>query len=279
MERTGLATITKTRPYDLASFGEDEKISCVTEETEILSMRLNDHTEEMRFDVTKLGGYDLVLGYPWLKRHNPDIDWLEGRVRHWNCDCPLAPEARRIRANHHEESRGLTTTTKDRVHTQDTHAKKREQAPVQQKVDNGIQAKNDVRLSRKVDTEIQKLAQQARRAPQEIQKILNEIPRQHWKHWRIFEDRQPADMLPEHKEWDHEIPLKEGTQPTFKPIYRLTEAELKELRKYLDENLARGYIRPSTSSAGYPVIFVPKKDGEKRLCVDYRHLNDITVKN
>ena len=98
-------------------------------------------------------------------------------------------------------------------------------------------------------------------------------------HWKIFEEREPAQMLPEHKPWDHEIPLQEGKEPAFQPIYRLTEQELKELRTYLDENLAKGYIRPSTSPAGYPVIYVPKKDGTKRLCVDYRQLNNITIKN
>ncbi|KAH0129268.1 hypothetical protein KCU82_g20625, partial [Aureobasidium melanogenum] len=68
-------------------------------------------------------------------------------------------------------------------------------------------------------------------------------------------------------------------QPTFGPIYALSEKELKTLREYLDENLARGFIRKSESPAGYPILFAPKKDGSLRLCVDYRKLNDITIKN
>ncbi|KAJ2891394.1 hypothetical protein MKZ38_000508 [Zalerion maritima] len=51
------------------------------------------------------------------------------------------------------------------------------------------------------------------------------------------------------------------------------------LEEYLEENLRNGYIRPSTSPAGYPILFVPKKNGRLRLCVDYRQLNDITIKN
>lgn len=65
--------------------------------------------------------------------------------------------------------------------------------------------------------------------------------------------------------------------------YRLTPEHEEELKKYLKENLKKGNIRPSTSPAGYPILFVPKKskDGRPkwRLCVDYRKLNEITIKN
>lgn len=51
------------------------------------------------------------------------------------------------------------------------------------------------------------------------------------------------------------------------------------MREYIKENLAKGFIRKSKSPAGFPILFVPKKDGKLRLCVDYRKLNNITVKN
>ena len=70
-----------------------------------------------------------------------------------------------------------------------------------------------------------------------------------------------------------------GKEPTFGPIYALSEKELKTLREGFDKDLARGFIRKSTSLAGYPILFIPKKNGSLQQCVDYRKLNDITIKN
>ena len=95
----------------------------------------------------------------------------------------------------------------------------------------------------------------------------------------MFEEETTAKALPKHQPWDHKIELETGKAPTFGPIYALSEKELKVLRGYLDENLKKGFIRESKSPAGYPILFAPKKDGSLRLCVDYRKLNDITIKN
>jgi hypothetical protein len=63
------------------------------------------------------------------------------------------------------------------------------------------------------------------------------------------------------------------------PIYSLSERELETLRKYIEKNLAKGYIRPSKSSAKYSMLFVPKKDGKLRIYVNYKKLNDIIIKD
>ncbi|KAJ1023350.1 hypothetical protein NDA18_004875 [Ustilago nuda] len=68
-------------------------------------------------------------------------------------------------------------------------------------------------------------------------------------------------------------------EPPQGPLYLKGPKEMSKLRRYLDENLEKGFIRPSKSLARSPVLFVPKKDGGLRLCVDYRGLNEITVKN
>ena len=75
------------------------------------------------------------------------------------------------------------------------------------------------------------------------------------------------------------IELEPGTTPISKAPYRMAPAEMAELKKQLEELLDKGFIRPSSSPWGAPVLFVKKKDGSFRLCIDYRGLNKVTVKN
>lgn len=87
-----------------------------------------------------------------------------------------------------------------------------------------------------------------------------------------------ASKLPYHKNTDHAINTGDKPPP-YGPLYNLSIEELAELRQYLSNELAKGRIHHSVSPAGAPILFVPKKDSGLRLCVDYRGLNKITVKN
>ena len=95
---------------------------------------------------------------------------------------------------------------------------------------------------------------------------------------RVFPEELPK-ILPPKRSIDHRIDLVPGAQPVSQPIYRMSATELKELKKQIDELLSHGFIRPSLSPYGSPVLFVKKKDGSLRLCVDYRRLNEVTIKN
>ncbi|GKV34371.1 hypothetical protein SLEP1_g42748 [Rubroshorea leprosula] len=98
---------------------------------------------------------------------------------------------------------------------------------------------------------------------------------------REFPDVFPEDLpgLPPDREVEFAIDLVPGTGPVSKAPYRMAPAELKELKVQLEELLEKGFIRPSVSPWGAPMLFVKKKDGSMRLCIDYWELNKVTVKN
>jgi hypothetical protein len=85
--------------------------------------------------------------------------------------------------------------------------------------------------------------------------------------------------MPPDCEIEFVIELVPGAAPIFKRPNRMATNQLAELKEQLQELLDKGYIRPSASPWGAPVIFVPKKDGTKRMCVDYRSLNEVTIRN
>ncbi|CAA7017569.1 unnamed protein product [Microthlaspi erraticum] len=95
-----------------------------------------------------------------------------------------------------------------------------------------------------------------------------------------FEDVfQSLKGLPPSRSDPFTIELEPGTAPISKTPYRMAPAELAELKKQIEDLLSKGFIRPSVSPWGAPVLFVKKKDGSFRLCIDYRGLNRVTVKN
>ena len=87
------------------------------------------------------------------------------------------------------------------------------------------------------------------------------------------------NKLPPDRGVGHSIPLVEGAVPPNIRQFRLSQAELKELESQVKMMLAKGWIRPSSSPYGAPVLFVPKPNGTWRMCIDYRALNKLTVKN
>ncbi|GJX74792.1 putative reverse transcriptase domain-containing protein [Tanacetum coccineum] len=98
---------------------------------------------------------------------------------------------------------------------------------------------------------------------------------------REFPEVFPEDLpgLPPVRQVEFQIDLIPGTTPVARAPYRLAPSEMQELSNQLQELADRGFIRPSTSPWGAPVLFVKKKDGSFRMCIDYRELNKLTVKN
>ena len=108
---------------------------------------------------------------------------------------------------------------------------------------------------------------------------IKKISSQYKKYEVLFQKESFEEALESHQLWDHEIKLKSKKSSTKKSIYSLTQKKLKALREYIDENLTKEFIKESQSSTDYFILFVSKKDEKQRLCVDYKELNNITIKN
>jgi hypothetical protein len=226
----------KKEPYQLltvdgTAISSDE--GWVKRETGPLPMAISKHHEEITLDIAETGRHHVILGIPWLRTHNPRIEWDTDTIILTDCRCKI---------------RKYEETTPQRLQK---YAKKHQLGVRRvhfKEINNTEKRKSDITMS----------AYYATRYPDL------------WK---------TPDELPKHKSWDHAIPMEPGTKPPFGPIYQLSETELKALKEYIDENLKKGFIRPSQSPCGSPILFVPKKDGTLRLCVDYRGLNGITIKD
>jgi len=113
--------------------------------------------------------------------------------------------------------------------------------------------------------------QQVTPPPPEAQKLLKEFA-------DVFPDTLPNELPPK-RSIDHLIELTPGAEPPSRSPYRLSYVETNELKKQLTDLQTKRFIRPSVSPFGAPVLFVHKKEGILQLCVDYRVLNKITIKN
>ena len=268
LDRKGLPIRKKDDAYDLMVIDGNPLPSGdgrVVNETTPLPVATQQHYEELTFDVVRMASHEIVLGMPWLRKHNPTIDWTKRLLKFERCNCVIAAQPAHRQSSMVDEKQNLEEIARREL------AASNKNDPITEfgSTDTGLgQTGHEVRVS------------EGSHVPSEtLGKTEGEIPDE-YRAWKdLFREEVTAAVLPIHQPWDHEIKLEPGKQPTFGPIYALSEKELEALRKYLDENMKKGFIRKSQSPAGYPILFVPMKDGTLRLCVDYRKLNNITVKN
>ena len=109
--------------------------------------------------------------------------------------------------------------------------------------------------------------------------IFTKVPAEYFNYSNIFLAENTAELLEKTKINEHAIKLEESKQPPFKPIYSLGPMEFETLKTYIKTNLANGFIWPSKSPAGVPILFDWKPDESFRFCVDYWGFNNIIIKN
>ncbi|KAM5353667.1 hypothetical protein ACJ41O_000317 [Fusarium nematophilum] len=266
----------KSRPYQAINL-EGNPFSynngIVDSELDHLKVYVEGQNQGITFDVIPSEGHDLVLGYPWLYQYNPHFDWRTGQML--SCD----KEAFEDQRDDSEDGMRSQTPAEDargvrQEQTEDTPPPK----GTRHKRHKG-KKRQDQRIIARVMQQFKELEQDLeaiKRTPEEER--LKNIPPQYRIYEKLFREELETG-LPEHTHYDLEIEFIDGKQPGFSKLYPLNEAQLPVLKQYIEENIRKGYIRESKSSVGYPVMFVPKKNGKLRLCVDFRLLNEITVKD
>ena len=218
-------------------------------------LHVRDYSQWLTLLVVPLNthAFDIVLGKPWLAATNPDIDWTtntvtfthEGKRHRWD---PSEPELLSV-------LQAKRAMRKPSAHAYLCHlrATPSEASPAAAAIEGD-----------------QEGAGAQSTPPPAIQSLLHEFR-------DVFQD-VPAGLPPQ-RALAHAIDLTPGAEPPHRPVYRMPTDELEELRRQLQLLLEKGWIRPSTSPFGAPILFVRKKDGTLRMVVDYRLLNKVTIKN
>ena len=253
--RLGLGTRNLERPRKIWNIdGTNNQAGMLTQYVD-LSVRTGKREETMRFLVTSLGNEDLILGYPWLTTFEPQFNWTNGVI-----DTSYLPIV-------------IRSLDWKSLKIRPTIARVEGKEPITQI--RRIQAYEELTEESNAWANIStELAQKARQYTQKV-----DIPPHYQQFARVFNE-EASHRLPRHQPWDHTIDLKPSAPSSLNcKIYPLTVQEKAVLRKWLDEELKKGYITKSKSPYASPFFFIKKKDGKLRPVQDYRKLNEHTIRD
>lgn len=270
-----------SRPKNL-SLADGKRLPYQITAWALVPISIGEHTETLPCYVTKLGDYPVILGVPWLKQHNPDFDWPKG-----TCTLRCTESCTALAAD-------PIATAGDRVKTTQMTKDLSTGRPRSQtlydprQVDSGefdklvcdpeatvciMRLVEDVTISAISTADFDKFMGSKHMDPVEL------VPQKFHEYLDVF-SREKAEQLPPHRPGvDHEIQLQEGKEAPYFKSRNMSPQELTAVKKYIDDEQAKGSIRPSASPAAAPILLVKKPNGGLRFCVDYRGLNSVTVKN
>lgn len=241
---------------------------------------------------------DVILGMAWLARYNPQIDWRRGTCVATPPPCAQAivgmhmrKNERSSRNNHHHVSRlamGREESEGEQGRSSETEGvlclltAKQWRKEMRNGGEGGMvivrQESESVGDSERTVEGVRMTLhsiESKKGSRGDLQGMLDRVLKDYED---VFPDDLPAGLPPQ-RDVDHRIDLIPGVTPPARPAYRTSPADSLELKKQLNDLLQKGFIVPSTSAYGAPVLFVKKKDGSVRMCIDYRALNKVTERN
>ena len=278
VQRFNIPTIS-VEPIELTLF-DGSSNAIITESVELPVKFPTGESMTITFYVTPLDpSCSVVLGYNWLSRYNPLIDWamgsiifrphlLDGSVPTPTSSASVAtPPLQNPSVSLETPITPITPTPSDSVPRISMIGAA---AFVRACKLPGAQS---FRIHLSDPSVSAKSASVSDEVPD-----LSHIPEEYHDFADVF-SKAKADTLPPHRPYDLKIDLEEGSSPPVGTLYSLSQSEVLALREFIDEHVRIGFIRPSNSPHGAPVLFVRKKDGSLRLCVDFRGLNKISKKD
>ena len=181
-----------------------------------------------------------------MQAHNPEINWEMGEVKITRCPPLCGKNTKLERGQKVKKGKRVVTLEKEKI------------------VKWAVEDKKNWGREEEVEADHKK---------------IKEMVPQRFLKWRKVFGKVESERMPIRKIWDHAIDLKEMFKPQKGRIYPLSRDEREEVQNFINNQLRKGYIRPSKYPQTSPVFFVGKKDGSKRMVIDYCNLNNQTVKN
>jgi hypothetical protein len=218
----------------------------ITEYVEI-QYTIGDHHKTLTAYLTSLGHYPLVLGIPWLNKHDVAINLAKNDIQFSSRGC--LPDHAMVTP---VLIKGLTPERGNKICAISTMM-------FWCIINNTNGHYGNIEQFTLSLNEINTALQEPKDDNSNINAI---VPPEYHHYLKIFENIN-ADKLPPHLPCDHKIPLEDGFQPPFGPLYSLSHPELEELKRWLEENLSKGFIRASSSLAAAPILFI--KNGDDSL--------------
>jgi hypothetical protein len=264
------------RHMPLLNFNGDGEESATVTHFMVANLRLHDHLDKKAFlFATRLSRYPIILGLPWLKLHDPELSFgketmlFNSKFCQMYCNTPYQPT--RVHAVPDVPERDRPENATRPVNTPKQEVKTPDIQPVSLRAMSmyarqGL-AVHEVSLRQVEDALKEKPEDPAVELPVELKDYQD-----------VFSPKE-AEKLPPHQPYDHDIKLKGSQTPPWGPLYPMSRVQLTALKEWLEENLRKGFICPSSSPASSLVLFIAKPDGSLRLCMDYRGLNAVSEKD